>query len=311
VRGTSRRLDLRPAGVALLIAAVLLHVAWRSTGLRTLALARLGMIVVVGVNLLWAAVVAERTRVRATASTTDATVGEPVSVQVELRGPRAPVAVVTSWPGQGWVAAEAPATGSLTPVAPRRGLHRELDVTVACHHPFGLVGWVRTRPVALPHPLAVGPAVRPGHDAGAVRPDEQGAAGGHGDQVRGLRDYQPGDPARLVHWRASARSGQLVVKDLDGTIRPALLVGLDLSGGGEPAERAAGEAAGTCLEALARGWLVVLATVEEGGAATAPVTDRLAVQRRLAAAVAGAPRAPGGWRGPGVLLSGEGAHPWP
>jgi len=118
VRTTGRRLDLRPAGLALLIAAVLLHVAWRSTGLRTLALARLGMVAVVGVNLVWAILVTERVRVRVRANTTDAVVGAPVAVQVAVEGPRQPVALlVTSWPGQLWVATQAPAVGELTPRA--------------------------------------------------------------------------------------------------------------------------------------------------------------------------------------------------
>jgi len=43
-----------------------------------------------------------------------------------------------------------------------------------------------------------------------------GAAG----EFTGLRDYQPGDPLRLIHWPTWARTGKPVVKELEDTFHP-------------------------------------------------------------------------------------------
>ncbi|MBQ3763139.1 MAG: DUF58 domain-containing protein [Clostridia bacterium] len=46
--------------------------------------------------------------------------------------------------------------------------------------------------------------------------------------VNGIRDYAPGDPLRDVHWKASARTGQLRVKLRDYTTDPKVLVLLNI-----------------------------------------------------------------------------------
>ena len=44
----------------------------------------------------------------------------------------------------------------------------------------------------------------------------------------GIRDYQPGDPMRDIHWRATARTGSLQVKVRDYTADPRVLVLLNV-----------------------------------------------------------------------------------
>jgi uncharacterized protein (DUF58 family) len=44
----------------------------------------------------------------------------------------------------------------------------------------------------------------------------------------GLREYKPGDELRHVHWKASARRRELVVKEYEGDSQPGLEVLLDL-----------------------------------------------------------------------------------
>lgn len=44
----------------------------------------------------------------------------------------------------------------------------------------------------------------------------------------GIRDYQPGDPLRDVHWRATARTGTLQVKVRDYTADPRMVVALNV-----------------------------------------------------------------------------------
>jgi len=38
---------------------------------------------------------------------------------------------------------------------------------------------------------------------------------GHGTEVFGVRDYQPGDPLRRIHWRTTARRGELIVREFE------------------------------------------------------------------------------------------------
>lgn len=57
---------------------------------------------------------------------------------------------------------------------------------------------------------------------GPTREVSQGTATFHQ-----LRDYVAGDDLRLVHWRSTARTGQLMVKQMVDTSRPQLVVVLD------------------------------------------------------------------------------------
>ena len=46
--------------------------------------------------------------------------------------------------------------------------------------------------------------------------------------IRGIRDYQNGDPVRDIHWAATARTGTLQVRVHDSTVRTKLLVVLNV-----------------------------------------------------------------------------------
>ncbi|WP_221088460.1 DUF58 domain-containing protein [Deinococcus aquaedulcis] len=51
--------------------------------------------------------------------------------------------------------------------------------------------------------------------------------------LRGARAYVPGDPPGRVHWRLSARTGALTVRELERTAASSLTVFVDTSGGGD------------------------------------------------------------------------------
>ncbi len=113
-----------------------------------------------------------------------------------------------------------------------------------------------------------------------------------------MREYVDGDPIRLVHWPATARTGGVMVRELEGPQRPKLVIVVDLRGHPPDAEVTASRAAGLAGAALADGIAVELATVESTGARNGPVQSPLEVGRRLARAVAGPPEP--GPPGPGV-----------
>ena len=60
---------------------------------------------------------------------------------------------------------------------------------------------------------------------------------GHGTDLYGVREYRPGDPLRRIHWKTSARRGELVVREFEP---PGLRV-LGLLLESEPASRAAAD----------------------------------------------------------------------
>jgi uncharacterized protein (DUF58 family) len=118
-----------------------------------------------------------------------------------------------------------------------RGEHTLQGLAVETRFPFGLIA--RRVELAAPQTVLATPVVhdvrpqvldlRATSEAPARRPvatfETQAA-------VRSLRDYRPGDHPRAIHWRASARRGSLVVKELERSEPDRALVVLDAWTGG-------------------------------------------------------------------------------
>lgn len=99
----------------------------------------------------------------------------------------------------------------------QRGLHQLGPVVVESSAPFGL--FRRRRNVTGEQPDLVYPQVLPMRHLAMAQGfsgmESQGRRGRTGTDLAGTRNYALGDPRRSIHWRNSAKTGQLMVKELE------------------------------------------------------------------------------------------------
>src|SRR5215213_143555 len=146
---------------------------------------------------------------------------------------------------------------------PRRGIYAGGEVVIESRAPFGLFyGRRRTRAasdtVVYPRTFDVA-----GLPPSAVTDAEWGDRSesstlhrGHGGEFWGVRDYRPGDPARLVAWKKSARglpSGKLAVIELAQEMHPPFVLAMSLDAGAPTEAREMVVSAGASLLLYALG----------------------------------------------------------
>ena len=108
----------------------------------------------------------------------------------------------------------------------RRGLIELVDLRLLLPDPLGFYQrCLRTHTppstlVVLPtrHPLP--PFELPGSARFQAGGDATSRQNGPSGEFVSLRDYQPGDPIRLIHWKSWARTGKPVVKELEDSFYP-------------------------------------------------------------------------------------------
>jgi uncharacterized protein (DUF58 family) len=280
----------RAALVLALLAAAFFLIA-RTTGSGWVTVLLCGVAAALVGGAVWPAPAVMRAQV-AVEAPRDATVGQPLTVRVAL-GRGGWVQVRLRQPPGPWMRADAPAAGEVMVTPEQRGVFGHADVEVRSGAPLGLFWWRRVVPAPLAAPLEVGPrpldvcvddAVAPG----AAGPVSLRGRAGH-DSVRSVRPYAPGDLMALVHWPATARWGEVMVKELEEPELARLAVSVDLRGGPAEAEVTASRAAGLAIAALTRGVPVWLLTTERGGPIVSEVASPVEVGRRLARAVPGPP----------------------
>ena len=98
---------------------------------------------------------------------------------------------------------------------PRRGTYRQEAFRIVTRFPFGFLR--KARQMNLKTEALVYPSVEPTAEYLEILPGLEGAleslTKGRGQDLYALRDYIPTDSARHVHWKASARSGSLMVRE--------------------------------------------------------------------------------------------------
>lgn len=260
----------------------------------------LSLAVTVIVGVAWPTIAVRRCRVEARTGP-DGTVGQATPLTVTTTGDVADLEARVLDPEGPWFRPVDGVAVDVDHVAERRGLFDHVRVEVRTAAPLGLFSARRVHLVAMPSPIAVAPVPlavdwRPGPAPLDGRVQAAARTVPSGDLVRSVRPYATGDPARLVHWPSTARTGALVVRELEPPSPLGQVVVLDLTGLGDRAEEAAAYALGACLAVLDAGGTLVLCTHEASGPVAAETPSRLAARRRIAAALPGRPgAAPEGW----------------
>ncbi len=122
---------------------------------------------------------------------------------------------------------------------PRRGPQRLPGLRLSTRFPFGLFT-KSSRPIQN-QPVLVYPTVRPlaRHEVPAALEAgwRERHLRGRGAGLYNLRQYRPGDDPRLLHWKTSARMGDLILTEREAEERPQVRLILE-----DPAPPAAAEA---------------------------------------------------------------------
>ena len=273
-----------------------LYLAARTSGAGWLMVLLCGLAGILLLALSWPRPALARVRVTARGPR-DATAGEVVAVELGVTRAGLGVRLRPLEPMGDWTAVAGAGTTVAQVVPARRGVITELTIEASSAAPFGLVWWRRRMSVPMENPIEVAPrrgdVPVPDVFAGRSEGEATSVTRTAGDRVRTLRDYRPGDPMRLVHWPATARRGEVIVKELEQPEHPRLAVIVDLRGDADAAEHAAEHAMGVVCGALDEGLAVDLHTHEAAGPVGAPAASAREAGRRLARATAGAPSEPG------------------
>ena len=148
----------------------------------------------------------------------------------------------------------------------------------------------------LPHTLAgIGAMARGGRSRRAAETGRPAALPGEGDELRELRDHSPGDPFRRIAWKASAKRGRLLVREMERDERDIVWHVVEASvellagtPGSAPLDRVIEEVARRATRALRAGHRVGLVIVASRLRAWIPPAAGAGHSALIASALAGA-----------------------
>jgi uncharacterized protein (DUF58 family) len=159
--------------------------------------------------------------------------------------------------------------------AQRRGAFTSGGVHLRAGAPFGFVTTRRTVDVAsslivVPRwvELRSFPILEPSSFPSDILHER--ARTGAGEEYLGVREYRPGDPPRAVHWRSTARRGQLVVREFEEEVASRVTLVVAGPDSGTPPDSAfealVSAAASIAIYAIATGHPVELVRAGDDGA---------------------------------------------
>jgi uncharacterized protein (DUF58 family) len=224
-----RSLGLTRRGRALLVVGAVLVGAGLWQGQQALLRVAVLALLLPLVSLGLAALASTALGVRRSTTPSRAVVGQPCRVRLDLRNPGrvpTPVLLAQDHLPAGWPRAPRFTVDPLPPggraavaysaVPPRRGHHRLGPLQVRVTDPLGLCELparsggrddVLVLPATVPVPGAAALlSGQGGDDAGG------GAGTAGGERGMSTREYRAGDDVRRVHWRSTARRGELMVR---------------------------------------------------------------------------------------------------
>ncbi len=113
----------------------------------------------------------------------------------------------------------------------KRGRNVIHSIELSSPFPFNLFARRRTCPLHLqlivyPRPLAAR-ALSPRELKSLRLSDHFSSFPGHDADILSIRDYQPGDPLKTIHWKATARTGVLKTRELSAFQHQNLVINLD------------------------------------------------------------------------------------
>jgi len=176
----------------------------------------------------------------------------------------------------------------------RRGLHAQNAFRIVTRFPFGFLE--KTRRLELKSRALVYPSVDSSAELGDLFPGIEGSLESHnkgrGQDLHALREYLPTDSVRHVHWKASARTGSLMVREFAREDDCRVLLVLDPfvreaepSGGAEDRERferAVGLCAGIAWHFYQRNAQLQFRSAEMGTSLEPAEENIFAILRHLA-----------------------------
>jgi uncharacterized protein (DUF58 family) len=113
----------------------------------------------------------------------------------------------------------------------RRGLHPLKGLKVSTGYPFGLC-W-RARILDPKETVLVYPKIEPiqklSHSFAFSEGEQEIPRRGMGTDFNGIREYAPGDSSRLIHWKTTAKSSRLMVREFEDESRRRVTLIVDTS----------------------------------------------------------------------------------
>jgi uncharacterized protein (DUF58 family) len=253
---------MTPRGRALLALGLLTYVVARAFGAKPLYPVAIGLLFVVGAGWLWVRLARGPIRLRRRLGDEERLEGDDVEVRLELEHrahvPPPSLTLVEQVEGLGERRTSLEASqGTYTLRRLPRGRYAFVDVRAVIEDAFGLHR--AEVEVAAPATILVYPRL-----VDLERLFSEGGSYGHdgrrlllrrpsGFDLHSVREYEQGESLRKVHWRSTAKRGELMVKELEDAPRDEVAVLLDAAAG--PARTAFDvqvRAAGSLLLAQAR-----------------------------------------------------------